>query len=138
MKGAAGFEQATLTAVVEARAKATSLKIDAGIIDDPERLRKFEEAQTQLSGALGRLLAVSEAYPDLKASAAFRDLMVQLEGTENRITVARGRYIQTVADYNTEVQTFPTMIGAWMRGRQVRPTFTAHTAGVENAPKVQF
>ncbi len=124
--------------MVEARAKATAINIDASIIDDPERLKAFEDAQTRLSGALGRLLAVSENYPDLKASAAFRDLQAQLEGTENRITVARGRYIAAVASYNTTVQTFPTMCGAAIRGKKVRPTFTATTPGAENAPKVQF
>ena len=138
VKGAANFEQQTLTAVVEARAKATSIKVDASIIDDPERLKQFEQAQQQLSGALGRLLAVSEAYPDLKASAAFRDLMAQLEGTENRIAVARGRYIAAVADYNTTVQTFPAMCGAKIRGKGVRPTFAATTPGADVAPKVQF
>ena len=138
VKGSANFEQQTLSAVVEARAKATSIKVDASIIDDPQRLQQFEQAQQQLSGALGRLLAVSEAYPDLKASAAFRDLMSQLEGTENRIAVARGRYIAAVADYNTTVQTFPAMCGAKLRGRGVRPTFTATTPGADVAPKVQF
>lgn len=138
VKGAANFEQQTLSAVVEARARATSINVDPSIIDDPERLRQFEAAQQQLSGALGRLLAVSENYPDLKASAAFRDLMAQLEGTENRITVARGRYIQAVGDYNTFVQTFPSMCGAKLRGRDVRPTFTATTPGADVAPKVQF
>jgi LemA protein len=138
VKGSAAFEQSTLTAVTEARARATSIKVDASIIDDPARLAQFEAAQQQLSGALGRLLAVAESYPDLKASAAYRDLMAQLEGTENRIAVARGRYIQSVASYNTLVQTFPSMIGAKLRGRGVRPTFTATTPGVETAPKVQF
>ena len=138
VKGAAGFEQSVLTNVVEARAKATAVTIDASIVDDPQRLQAFEEAQTRLSGALGRLLAVSESYPDLKASAAFRDLMVQLEGTENRITMARGRYISAVAQYNTTVQSFPTMCGAGLRGKKVRPTFTATTPGAESAPKVQF
>lgn len=138
VKGAANFEQSVLTGVVEARAKATAINIDASVIDDPDKLKAFEEAQSRLSGALGRLLAVSENYPDLKASAAFRDLMVQLEGTENRITVARGRYIESVARYNTTVQSFPTMCGAAIRGRKVRPTFTATTPGAEVAPKVQF
>jgi LemA protein len=138
VKGAANFEQSTLTAVTEARAKATSIQVDPSIIDDPERLAQFEAAQQQLSGALGRLLAVAESYPDLKASAAYRDLMAQLEGTENRIAVARGRYIQSVAAYNTLVQTFPSMIGAKLRGRDVRPTFTATTPGAEVAPKVEL
>ncbi len=138
VKGSANFEQQTLSAVVQARAAATSIKVDSSIIDDPERLKKFEAAQNQLSGALGRLLAVSENYPDLKASAAFRDLMAQLEGTENRIAVARGRYIAAVADYNTTVQTFPSMCGAKLRGRGVRPTFTATTPGADKAPEVKF
>jgi LemA protein len=138
VKGSASFEQQTLEAVVNARAKATSVQVDASIIDDPERLKRFEEAQQQLSGALGRLLAVSESYPDLKASAAFRDLIVQLEGTENRIAVARGRFIAAVGDYNTTVQTFPSMCGAKIRGRDVRPTFTATTPDAHVAPKVQF
>ena len=138
VKGSANFEQTTLTQVVEARAKATSIKIDASTIDDPAKLQQFEQAQAGLSSALGRLIAVSESYPDLKASAAFRDLMTQLEGTENRITVARGRYIQAVADYNITVQSFPTSCGAKMRNMAVRPTFTATTTGAETAPQVKF
>lgn len=138
VKGAARFEQETLAAVTEARARATSVQIDPSIIDDPERLAQFQAAQQQLSGALGRLLAVAESYPDLKASAAFRDLMSQLEGTENRIAVARGRYVQAVADYNSLVQRFPSMIGAKLRGKTVRPTFTATTPGAEVAPRVEF
>ena len=138
VKGAATFEDKTLTDVLDARAKATSIRVDASIVDDPARLKQFEDAQGQLGGALGRLLAVSEAYPDLKATAAYRDLMAQLEGTENRIAVARGRYIQAVADYNILVQRFPTSIGASMRGRGVRPSFTPTTAGSDVAPKVNF
>jgi LemA protein len=138
VKGAAGFEQATLTAIIDARANATSMRVDPSIIDDPERLQRFEDAQQQLSGSLSRLLAVAEAYPDLKASAAYRDLMAQLEGTENRITVARGRYIATVGRYNTLVQTFPSMLGAKMRGRDVRTTFSATAAGADVAPQVVF
>ncbi len=138
VKGSADFEKSTLTAVIEARARATSIQVDASIIDDPERLARFEQAQQQLSGALSRLLAVSEAYPDLKASAAFRDLMAQLEGTENRIAVARGRYIAAVASYNTVVQTLPSMIGARLRGRDVRSTFQATTPSANVAPKVEF
>ena len=138
VKGAANFEQSTLAAVVEARASATQVKVDASIVDDPARLRQFEEAQAKLSGSLGRLLMVSENYPDLKASAAFRDLVAQLEGTENRIAVARGRYITAVAEYNAYVQKFPTMIGSMMRGKAVRPTFTATTPGADKAPEVKF
>ncbi len=138
VKGSANFEQSTLTAVTDARARATSIQVDASIVDDPARLARFEAAQQQLSGALSRLLAVAESYPDLKASAAYRDLMAQLEGTENRIAVARGRYIQSVASYNTLVQTFPSMIGAKVRGRGVRPTFQAATAAANVAPKVEL
>ncbi len=138
VKGTASFEQDTLKAVVEARARATSINVDASIIDDPERLKQFEQAQAQLSGALSRLLATVEAYPDLKASAAFRDLMVQLEGTENRIAVARRRYIENVADYNAFVQKFPTSLGAKIRGKSVRATFTATTPGADRAPEVKF
>lgn len=138
VKGAAQFEQKTLTDVIEARAKATSIKVDASIVDDPARLKAFEAAQNQLSGALSRLLAVSERYPDLKASAAYRDLMAQLEGTENRIAVARRRFIESVAEYNKTVHKFPSMIGASMRGKKERANFEATTPGVEKVPEVKF
>ena len=138
VKGAANFEQDTLTAVVEARAGATQIKVDASIIDDPERLKQFEAAQAKLSGALSRLIATVENYPDLKASAAYRDLIAQLEGTENRISVARGRYIANVADYNAYVQKFPTSLGAKIRGKKVKATFTASTPGAERVPEVKF
>ena len=137
VKGAGQFEQETLTKVVEARSKVAGLKVDASTIDDPEKLKKFEAAQNELSGSLSRLLVVSEQYPTLKATDAYRDLQSQLEGTENRITVARKRYIETVAEYNSLVQKFPTSIGASMRGRGVRPTFEA-APGAENAPQVKF
>ena len=138
VKGAANFEQKTLTDVINARAKATSINVDPSIVDDPARFQQFEQAQGQLSASLGRLIAVAESYPDLKTSAAFRDLMAQLEGTENRIAVARGRYITAVQDYNTTVQTFPSMIGAKIRGKSVRPTFTASTPNAATAPEVKF
>lgn len=131
VKGAARFEQETLAAVTEARARATSVQLDPSIVDDPARHAQFQAAQQQLSGALGRLLAVAESYPDLKASAAFR-------GTENRIAVARGRYVQAVADYNSLVQRFPSMIGAKVRGKTVRPTFSVTTPGADVAPRVEF
>jgi LemA protein len=137
VKGSASFEQETLTKVVEARSKVAGLKVDQSVIDDPERLRKFEEAQSQLSGALSRLLVVSEQYPDLKASASFRDLQAQLEGTENRIAVARRRFIDAVAAYNKTVQLFPSSLGAKMRGKDVRPTFQG-APGAENPPEVKF
>jgi LemA protein len=138
VKGASGFEQKTLTDVIEARAKATSIRVDSSIVDDPARLKAFEAAQNQLSGALSRLLVVSEQYPDLKASAAYRDLMAQLEGTENRIAVARRRYIEAVAEYNKTVHRFPSMLGAMLRGKKERATFEATTPGVEKPPEVKF
>lgn len=137
VKGAANFEQDTLTKVVEARSKVASLKVDASTIDDPEKLKKFEAAQGELSGSLSRLLVVAEQYPQLKATDAYRDLQAQLEGTENRIAVARKRYIESVAEYNGLVQRFPTSIGASMRGRAVRPTFQA-APGSDKAPEVKF
>ncbi len=138
VKASSKFEQDTLRQVTEARANATSMKVDASIIDDPERLKRFEAAQAQLSGALSRLIATAEAYPDLKASQAYRDLLAQLEGTENRIAVARRRYIEEVADYNAYVQKLPTSLGARMRGKNVRAAFTATTPGADRVPEVKF
>lgn len=138
VQGAAGFEKSTLEAVVNARAKVGSMQVDSSIIDDPEKLQQFEQAQGQLSSALSRLLVVSENYPQLKATDAFRDLQVQLEGTENRIAVARRRFIEEVSQYNQTVLRFPTSIGAGMRGKSVRPTFTASTPGADKAPEVKF
>jgi LemA protein len=137
VQGAANFEQETLKQVVEARASVGSMKVDASVIDDPQKLAQFEAAQAKLSGALSRLLVVSENYPDLKASAAFRDLQAQLEGTENRIAVARGRYIESVAEYNKVVLRFPTSIGAGMRGKKERPTFTGDPAN-EKPPEINL
>jgi len=137
VKGAAAQEQETLTKVIEARAKATSVTVDASSIDDPQKLKQFEQAQGELSGALSRLLVVSEKYPDLKSQEGFRDLQSQLEGTENRITVARKRFIDSVADYNKTVQRFPTSIGASMRSKSVRPTFEGNPEN-EKAPEVKF
>jgi LemA protein len=111
--------------------------VDASTIDDPEKLKKFEAAQQQLGGALSRLLVVSENYPDLKASGAFRDLQAQLEGTENRIAVARGRYIESVSTYNKGVLNFPSSIGASLRGKKERPTFTGNPAD-EKAPEIKL
>ena len=138
VQGAASFEKETLQAVIEARAKATSVRMDASILDDPEAFRKFERAQGQLGGSLSRLLVAVERYPDLKATASFRDLQAQLEGTENRIAVARRRYIQGVSGYNKLVRQFPTNLTArLMLGVEVRPTFEA-TSGAEQPPEVQF
>jgi LemA protein len=138
VQGAANFERNTLSAVVEARSKVGQLKVDSSVIDDPEKLKQFEQAQGQLGSALSRLLVVSEQYPELKATSAFRDLQVQLEGTENRITVARRRYIESVADYNGTVLRFPSSIGAKMRGMKERPTFQATTSGADKAPEVKL
>jgi LemA protein len=137
VKGAGQFEQDTLTKVVEARSKVAGLKVDNSTIDDPAKLKEFQQAQGQLSSALSRLLVVVERYPELKATDAYRDLQSQLEGTENRIAVARGRYIAAVAEYNKVVQVFPTSIGASLRGKAVRPTFEAE-AGSDKAPEVKF
>jgi LemA protein len=138
VKGSAAHEEKVLTQVTAARAEATQVKLSANDLDDPEKLRKFEQAQQQLSSSLGRLLAVSENYPDLKANAAFRDLQAQLEGTENRIAVERRRYNEAVAEYNRIVRQFPTSIGAKFAGLKPREPFHATTAGAEKAPEVKF
>jgi LemA protein len=138
VKGAADFEKDTLERVVQARAKVGQMTVDESIIDNPQKLKQFQEVQGELSGALSRLMVVAEQYPQLKATEAFRDLMVNLEGTENRITVARKRYIDTVAAYNKVVIKFPTSIGASMRSKTVRSTFEATTPGADKAPEVAF
>ena len=137
VKGEASFEQDTLTKVIEARSKATSIQATPELVNNPEAFDKFQKAQGELTGALSRLMVVAEQYPQLKATDSYRDLQAQLEGTENRITVARKRYIEDVADYNALVQKFPTSIGASMRHKAVRPTFEA-APGAENAPEVKF
>lgn len=137
VQGAANFERETLQNVVEARASVGNLKIDASTIEDPQKLQEFEAAQAKLGGALSRLLVVAENYPDLKASAAFRDLQSQIEGTENRIAVARGRYIESVSGYNKVVLRFPTSIGASLRGKKERPTFTGNPED-EKAPEIKL
>ncbi|PSC06982.1 LemA family protein [Alsobacter soli] len=139
VKGYAKQEQDTLTKVTEARAKATSIKVDASTITDPEKFKQFQDAQNQLSGALGRLIAVSEAYPDLKSNQNFLALQSQLEGTENRIAVARRDYITAVRAYNTELRTIP---GRWIAAilyPSAKPMET-FTSAPENqtAPKVTF
>ncbi len=126
VKGAAQFEKETLTQVIEARSKATAVQLDAKALSNPETFRRFEQAQRELSGALSRLLVVVERYPDLKANKNFRDLQAQLEGTENRIAVARKRYIEKVAEYNKGVRFFPTNLTArFLLGLEVRETFSA-------------
>jgi len=139
VQGYAAQEKSVLTAVVEARAKATQVKIDASQLTDPDKLKQFQDAQNQLSGALGRLLAVSENYPDLKSNQNFLALQSQLEGTENRIAVARRDYVAAVQDFNTTLRTFPSMLWAQTVFRSVKPLvpFTA-TAEAETAPKVKF
>jgi len=137
VRGAADFEQDVLTSVTEARAQATSIQLSVDDLNDPAALQRFQEAQGQLSGALGRLLAVSENYPQLRATEAFRDLQAQLEGTENRINVARTRYNDAVRQYNTEVRSFPTVVYASVFGFERRASFEAD-AGAETAPSVDF
>lgn len=137
VKGYAAHERETLEAVVQARANATKVTITPETISDPESFKKFEQAQGALSSALSRLLAVSENYPNLKANENFLALQSQLEGTENRISVARRDYIAVVQDYNTTVRTFPGMIWAGIYGAKVKPTFAAKE-GAENAPEVKF
>jgi LemA protein len=137
VKGFAAQERETLTAVVEARAKATQITINADQLTDPEALQRFQDAQAQLSGALGRLLAVSENYPELKSNQNFLALQSQLEGTENRIAVARRDYIQAVQVYNTEVRTFPGRLWAWIYGAQPKATFETAAAN-QTAPEVKF
>lgn len=136
VKGAADFEKTTLTQVIEARAKATSIKVDADDLT-PEKLQQFQAAQGQLSQALGRLMMVSEQYPQLKANQNFLDLQVALEGTENRITVARKNFNESVKVYNVKVRQFPNNLMAGMLGFQKKGMFEAE-AGAEKAPKVEF
>ena len=139
VKGEANFEQETLTKVVEARAKATSIQATPELVNNPEAFQKFQAAQGELSGALSRLLVVSEQYPNLKANQGFQDLRVQLEGTENRITVARNRYIKSVADYNVLVRSVPSNFTAMAMGYQVKPSFTVQNeAQISTPPAVSF
>jgi LemA protein len=136
--GAANFEKSTITAVTEARASVGRTQLPAATAPtDPAQLAAFERAQGQLGGALSRLLVVSERYPDLKATASFRDLQAQLEGTENRISVERGRFNEAVQAYNTAIKRFPAVIFAGMFGHTPRPYFTA-TSGAEKPPPVNF
>jgi LemA protein len=139
VKGEANFEQETLTKVVEARAKATSVQVTPETLNNPETFDKFQKAQGELSGALSRLLVVSENYPNLKANQGFQDLRVQLEGTENRITVARNRYIKAVAAYNVLARSFPTNLTGKIFGYPAKPTFTVQNeAQISTPPAVNF
>lgn len=137
VKGYAKHEKEVLVQVTQARASVASLKIDAQTLQDPAAFQKFQQAQAQLGSALSRLIAVSENYPDLKANQQFLDLQAQLEGTENRIAVARKRYISTVQDYNTYVRQFPQSLTAKVIGMKTRPNFSAET-GADKAPTVSF
>ena len=139
VKGEAAFEQETLTKVVEARAKATSLQVTPETLNNPEAFQKFQAAQGELSGALSRLMVVSERYPSLKANQAFGDLRVQLEGTENRITVARNRYIQAVQAYNVLARSFPSNLTAMAFSYSPKPSFTVQNeAAISAPPTVDF
>lgn len=136
VKGAANFEKSTLTQVIEARAKATSVQLSADQLT-PENIKRFQEAQSQVSAGLGRLLAVSENYPDLKANSNFQELQAQIEGTENRITVSRKNFNDATNEYNTYIRSFPNNLFAGMFGFQQKPYFEAD-ASAQKAPTVNF
>lgn len=140
VKGFAKQEQETLTAVIEARSKATSIQVDASSLDDPQKIRQFQQAQQQLTGALSRLMAVSERYPELKSNQNFLALQSQLEGTENRIAVARRDFIAAVERYNTEIRTFPGRIwhSLLYSDMPLRENFEATVENADQAPQVEF
>ena len=139
VKGEAKFEQDTLNQVIAARAKATSIQVTPETLTNPEAFKQFQAAQGELSSALSRLMVTVERYPDLKANKAFADLRVALEGTENRIAVARNRYIQAVQEYNVLVRSFPTNLTAKVFGYQPKENFTvANEAAISTAPRVDF
>ena len=139
VKGYATHEEKVLTQVTEARARVGSIQASPELVNDPEAFARFQSAQAGLSSALSRLLVVSENYPDLKANTGFRDLQAQLEGTENRITVARNSYIQAVQDYNLTVRSFPSNLTAMAFGYKVKPNFTVENErAISTAPTVDF
>jgi LemA protein len=139
VKGYASHERETLEAVTRARASATSVQVTPDVLNNPGALQKFQQAQGELTSALSRLMVVAEKYPDLKADASFRDLQSQLEGTENRITVARQRYIASVQDFNVLARRFPTNLTAKMFGYDVKPSFTVENEkSISTAPTVDF
>ena len=139
VKGEAAFEQDTLNQVISARAKATSIQVTPETLNNPEQFRQFQAAQGELSGALSRLLVTVERYPDLKANKAFADLRVALEGTENRIAVARNRYIQAVQEYNVLARSFPTNLTGMVFGYKPKENFSvANEAAISTAPRVDF
>ena len=139
VKGEAAFEQETLTKVIEARARATAIQVTPQMLNDPQALQKFQAIQGELGSALSRLMAVSESYPTLQTNQGFRDLRVQLEGSENRITVARNRYIQAVQDYNVLARSFPSNLTAMLFGYQLKANFApADAAAIAAPPAVDF
>ena len=139
VKGETNFEQETLTRVIEARSRATAIQVSPETLNDPQAMERFQQAQGQLGGALSRLLAVSENYPNLKANQAFQDLRVQLEGTENRVTVARNRYIDSVQQYNVLARSFPTNLTAMIFSYSPKAGFTVvNEAEISTPPKVDF
>ena len=137
VKGYAAHEEQVLTEVTQARANVAGLKVDRDVLEDPELFQRYQEAQAQMTSALSRLLAVSENYPDLKANQQFRDLQVQLEGTENRIAVARNRYITTVQDFNSYARQFPQVMTAKVIGMDTKQNFSAEQSA-QKAPTVSF
>jgi LemA protein len=139
VKGEAKFEQDTLTKVIEARSRATSIQATPELINDPAAFQRFQQAQGELTGALSRLMVVSENYPNLRANQGFRDLSAQLEGTENRITVARNRYIKSVQEYNVTVRSFPSNLTAMVMGYKEKPSFTVENEKeISRPPSVSF
>ena len=139
VQGFANQEKEVLTRVTEARARVGSIQATPELVDNPEAFQRFQQAQGELSGALSRLIAVSENYPQLKSDANFRDLQAQLEGTENRIAVARNRYIKSVQDFNVTVRSFPTNLTAMMFGFKTKPNFTVENEkDISKPPKVDF
>jgi LemA protein len=137
VKGYASHEEQVLTEVTQARANVAGLKVDREVLEDPELFQRYQEAQSQMTSALSRLLAVTENYPDLKANQQFRDLQIQLEGTENRIAVARNRYITTVQDFNSYARQFPQVMTAKVIGMDTKPNFSAEQSA-QKAPTVSF
>lgn len=139
VKGEASFEQDTLTRVVEARASVGRMTVTPETLNDPAAFAQFQKAQGELGSALQRLMVISENYPNLKANAAFQDLRAQLEGSENRVAIARKRYIDSVAQYNTTIALLQNMLGKWMTGAKEKPQFTVENeAAVTKAPTVDF
>ena len=137
VKGYAKHEEQVLTEVTQARANVAGLKVDKEVLENPELFKKYQQAQTEMGSALSRLLMVQEKYPDLKANEQFKDLQVQLEGTENRISTARGRYVETVQDYNTYVRQFPQAMTAKVIGMKTKENFKADSSA-QQAPTVSF